>query len=163
MIWNQKSYLRSMSIKPKIDGDFNSANKHFCQNLEMLILIGGGLWHGQLKIGTFWHWRWASIVAQELGSSSKSFSTSDLNLLIVAITHDELLFSMCTISWLTYPHTHTDAGNDNTQRPKLAMVNRIHDEIIHTLTLGMDTLFHPALYWANDYLYILALILIHKQ
>ena len=54
---------------------------------------------------------------------SKAFYTSEPNLVILAWTGHELSCGQAS-DWhkheRTDTHTHTDAGNDNTRRPKLA-------------------------------------------
>ena len=42
---------RSISIKPKIGRDLNSAKMHFVPNLEIVTSIGGELWPGQAQNG----------------------------------------------------------------------------------------------------------------
>ena len=53
LVWvlNQKLNWRSISIKPKIGRDLNSAKMHFVPNLEIVTSIGGESWHGQAQNG----------------------------------------------------------------------------------------------------------------
>ena len=55
-----------------------------------------------------------------LGILTKVFYTYGLNLVILAWTDDELSCRQAGGLTHTHGHTQTDAGNDNTRRPKLA-------------------------------------------
>ena len=56
---------------------------------------------------------------QKIGSLTKVFCIFGPNLAILAWTGPELSRGQAS-DWHTDRHTHTDAGNDNTRRPKLA-------------------------------------------
>ena len=64
------------------------------------------------------------------GTLTKVFCIFGPNLAILARTGPELLRGQAS-DWHTYRqtdrHTHTDAGNDNTRRPKLALGKNGHD------------------------------------
>ena len=112
-----------MSIKPKILRDLKSAKVHFWSKFWNLILDRWWMmaWTSS-KYGDFslwskiWPWSSRSITPQ---------NNRDLNqgvLLYWSKFGDSSLNGWQVIArtskWL--PHTQTDAGNDNTRRPKLA-------------------------------------------
>ena len=81
------------------------------------------------KWGKFWLWRSRSITPKTMGILTKVFYTFGPNLAILAWTGPELSRGQASdwrTDWHTHTHTHrhthTDAGDDNTRRPKLAWV-----------------------------------------
>ena len=103
------------------------STKVFCTsdpNLVILTWMGDELWCGQaqngvnldfdLKFGLEGHGR---SLRKTIGTLTKLFCTFGPNLVILAGTGPELSRRQAS-DWHT--HRHTDAGNDNTRRPKLA-------------------------------------------
>ena len=68
-----------------------------------------------------WPWRSGSITPKTIGILTKVFYIYGTNLVILAWTGDELSRGQAS-DWCTHrrKHRQTDAGNDNTRRPKLA-------------------------------------------
>ena len=64
-------------------------------------------------------WRSRSIAPKTIGTLTKVFYTYGLNLVILAWTGPKLSRGQAS-DYCTQTHTQTDAGNDNTRRPKLA-------------------------------------------
>ena len=96
--------------------------KVFCTsgpNLVTLDWMGGELWCGQAQNGENFDFHveldlegQSRSVQKTIGALTKVFCIFGPNLVILAWTGPELS--------QTDRHTHTDAGNDNTRRPKLA-------------------------------------------
>ena len=108
---------------PKLVGIWTVLRCIFVPYLEIVTSIGGELWHGQVQNGVnfdfevkFDHEGQGQSPPKPIGILTKVFYTYGPNMVILAWTGDE--FSQGTSSW--FPHTQTDAGNDNTRRPKLA-------------------------------------------
>ena len=113
---------------PKLVGIWTVLRSIFVPNLEIVTSIGGDLWHGQAQ-------NWVNFdfgvqfdleshnqsCHKTIGILTKVFYISCPNLVILAETGDELSRGQVR-DWRTDGHTHrqTDAGNDNTRRPKLA-------------------------------------------
>ena len=75
-VWNYKLNYRSISIKPEIGRDLNSAKMHFVPNLEIVTLSGGELWHGQAQNGVNFYFE----VSFDLEGQGKSHPKNrDLN------------------------------------------------------------------------------------
>ena len=74
-----------------------------------------------MQINRIWNWvkfdLSSPITLATIGILTKVFYTSGPNLVILAWTGDKLWHGQAS-DWRT--HRRTDAGNDNTQRPKLA-------------------------------------------
>ena len=93
--------------------------------------MGGELWCGQAQNGVifdfqvkFGHEGQGRSVHKAIGTLTKVFCIFGPNLVIQAWTGPELSHEQAS-DWHTdrQTHTHTDAGNDNTWRPKLASGN----------------------------------------
>ena len=100
----------------------------FVPNLENITSIGGELWHGQVQNGVNFDFGvqfdlegYNQSSHKTIGILTKVFNISGPYLLIPAETDDELSRGQAH-DWHTDGHTHTqtDAGNNNTRRPKLA-------------------------------------------
>ena len=123
-VWNQKLNWRSISIKPKIGRDLNSAKMHFCSKfgncnfnwwwvMACTNLKWGKFW---LK-GSIWPWRSQSMITQ----NNKALNQGLLHLCskfgdpslkqLMSYRMDKLVID---------GHTDTHTGNDNTRRTKLA-------------------------------------------
>ena len=118
------------SIAPQTTGILT---KVFCTsgpNLVILAWMGGELWCGQAQNGVNLDFQvkfdlegQGRSVHKKIGILTKVFCIFGPSLVILAWTGPELLRGQ-TRDWQTDRqtdwHTHTDAGNDNTRRPKLA-------------------------------------------
>ena len=100
----------------------------FVPNLEIVTTIGGEFWHGQAQNGVNFDFGvpfdlegQGQSPPKTIGILTKVFYTYGPNLVILAWTGDELSRGQAR-DWCTHRRTHrqTDAGNDNTRRPKLA-------------------------------------------
>ena len=88
--------------------------------------MGGELWCGQVQNGVNLDFQvkfdlegHGRSVHKTIGTLTKVFCIFGPNLAILAWTGPELSRGQAS-DWHTDIHTHTDAGNDNTRRPKLA-------------------------------------------
>ena len=113
---------------PKLVGIWTVLRCIFVPNLEIVISIGGELWHGQAQNGVNFDFGVQFDLEghhqsshKAIGVLTKVFYISGPNLVILAETGDELSRGQAR-DWRTDGHTHrqTDAGNDNTWRQKLA-------------------------------------------
>ena len=120
----------------------------FSPNLEILISIGGDLWHGQAQNRVNFDFEvqfdredHRQSPLKTIGILTKVFYISDPNLVILAWTVDELSHGQAH-DWRTHrhththTHTHTHAGNDNTRRPKLASGK---NDLNHALSTFVDS------------------------
>ena len=109
---------------------------HFFPNLEIVTSIGGESWHGQAQNGVNFYFEvkfdlegQGQSPPKTIGILTKVFYTYGPNLVILVWTGDELSRGQAsayrthrrTDGWT---HRQTDAGNDNTRRPKLASGNK---------------------------------------
>ena len=103
-------------------------------NLVILAWMGGELWRGQAQNGVnldfqvkIWPWRSRSISPQ----NNRDLNQGPLHLW--SKFGDPSLNGSRVIArtrkWLTHrqTNTHTDAGNDNTRKPKLASGNKTYE------------------------------------
>ena len=88
--------------------------------------MGGELWCGQTQNGVNLDFQvkfdlegQGQWVYKTIGTLTKVFCIFGPNLVILAWTGPELSRGQAS-DWHTETHTHRDAGNDNTRRPKLA-------------------------------------------
>ena len=93
--------------------------------MEIVTSIGGELWQGQAQNGVNFDFGVQFDLEghdqsshKTIGILTKIFYISGPNLVILAETGDELSRGQAR-DWRTDTHTQTDAGNDNTRRPKL--------------------------------------------
>ena len=115
---------------PKLVGIWTMPRCIFVSNLETVTSIGGELWHGQAQNGINLDFQvkfdledQGRSVHKTIGTLTKVLSIFGPNLVILAWTRPELSCGHAS-DWhtdrQTDRHTHTDIGNDNTRRPKLA-------------------------------------------
>ena len=124
----KQTSVKSISIKPKTGRDLNSAKMYFCSkcgncnyNWWWVMAWTSSEWGKFWLWSSVWPWRSRLIVPQ---------NNRDLNqgLLHLWSKFDDPslkgLWVIARTSWgfdaHTRTHTRTDAGNDNTRRPKLA-------------------------------------------
>ena len=95
-------------------------------NLVILAWMDDELWCGQAQNGVNLDFDLifdlecqCRLLHKTIGTLTKLFCTFGLNLVILAWMGPELSRGQAS-DWHTDWHTHTDAGNDNTRRPKLA-------------------------------------------
>ena len=138
MMYIKSSIWSGFEIKNWIEDQFQSSLKLvviwtvlryiFVPNLEIVTSIGGELWCGQAQNGVNFDFGVQFDLEGHNQSSHKTigiltevFYISGPNLVILAETGDALSRGQA-LDWRTDGHTHrqTDAGNDNTRRPKLA-------------------------------------------
>ena len=138
MMYIKSSIWSGFEIKNWIEDQFQSSPKLvviwtvlryiFVPNLEIVTSIGGELWYGQAQNGVNFDFGVQFDLEghdqsshKTIGILTKVFYISGSNLVILAETGDELSRGQAR-DWRTDGHTHihTDAGNDNTRRPKLA-------------------------------------------
>ena len=138
MMYIKSSIWSGFEIKNWIEDQFQSSPKLvviwtvlryiFVPNLEIVTSIGGELWYGQAQNGVNFDFGVQFDLEghdqsshKTIGILTKVFYISGPNLVILAETGDELSRGQAR-DWRTDGHTHrqTDAGNDNTRRPKLA-------------------------------------------
>ena len=115
--------------------------KVFCTsglNLVVLAWTGDELSHGQAQNGVNFDFEvkfdlegQGQSPPKTIGSLTKVFYIYGPNLVILAETDDELSRGQAR-DWHTDGHTHTqtDAGNDNTRRPKLASGNYHYSDVM---------------------------------
>ena len=126
-VWNKKLNWRSISIKPKIGRDLNSAKMHFCSKF------------GNCNFNWWWVMAWTSSKRGKFGvwssiwpSMSRSIVPQNIRDLNQSLLHLWSKFSNPSLNgWWIIAQTNlvtdgrtdgrTDAGNDNTWRPKLAL------------------------------------------
>ena len=122
--WTEDQFQSS----PKLAGIWTVLRCIFVPNFEIVTSIGGELWHGLAQNGVNFDFGVQCDLEghdqsshKTIGILTKVFYISGPNLVILAETGDELSRGQ-TRDWRTDGHTHrqTDAGNDNTRRPKLA-------------------------------------------
>ena len=129
-VWNYKLNWRSISINPKVGRDLNSAKMQFCSkfgncnsNWWWVMAWTSSKWAKFLLWSSIWPWRSWSIVPQ---------NNRDLN---QGLLHLWSKFGDPSLNgWWVIARTNlvtdgltdgrTDAGNDNTRRPKLASGNK---------------------------------------
>ena len=148
MMYIKSSIWSEFEIKNWIEDQFQSSPKLvgiwivltciFVPNLEIVTSIGGELWTSS-KWGKFW--LWSSILPWR----SRSIVPQNYRDLNQGILHLWSKFGdpswngwwviARTSSWLTHGRTHrqTDAGNDNTRRPKLASGTKKAANVAHNL------------------------------
>ena len=140
MMYIKSSIWSGFEIKNWIEDQFRSSPKLvgiwivlrciFVPNLEIVTSIGGELWHGQAQNGVNFEFEvkfdlegQGQSPPKTIGILTKVFYIYGPNLVILALTGPELSHGQAS-DWHTDRqadrHTHTDAGNDNTRRPKLA-------------------------------------------
>ena len=138
MMYIKSSIWSGFEIQDWIEDQFQSSPKLvgictvlrciFVPNLEIVTAIGGELWHGQAQNGVNFDFGVQfdleghdQLSHKTIGILTKVFYISGPHLVILAETGDELSRGQAR-DWRTDGHTHrqTDAGNDNTRRPKLA-------------------------------------------
>ena len=138
MMYIKSSIWSGFEIENWIEDQFQSSPKLvviwtvlryiFVPNLEIVTSIGGELWYGQAQNGVNFDFGVQFDLEghdqsshKTIGILTKVFYISGPNLVILAETGDELSRGQAR-DWRTDGHTHrqTDAGNDNTRRPKLA-------------------------------------------
>ena len=141
MMYIKSSIWSGFEIQDWIEDQFQSSPKLvgictvlrciFVPNLEIVTAIGGELWHGQAQNGVNFDFGVQFDLEghdqsshKTIGILTKVFYISGPHLVILAETGDELSRGQAR-DWRTDGHTHrqTDAGNDNTRRPKLASGN----------------------------------------
>ena len=128
--WKKKSFrIRNEGevqgqSSPELTGILTVLKCICCSNLEILTRIGGELWFGQAQNGVNFEFGvkfdlegQGQLPPKTIGNLTKVFCFSGPNLVILAWTGHELPSGQAN-DW--YTHTHTDTGNDNTRRPKLA-------------------------------------------
>ena len=124
---------------PKLVGIWTVLICIFVPNLEIVTSIGGELWHGQAQNGANFDFGVQFDLEghdlsshKAIGILTKVFYISGPHLVILAETGDELSRGQAR-DWRTDGHTHrqTDAGSDNTRRPKPASGK---NHIYHTTT-----------------------------
>ena len=104
----------------------------FVPNLKIVTSIGGELWHAQVQNGVNFDFEvqfdlegQGQSPPKTIGILTKVFYTYYPNLVILASMGDELSCGQAS-AYRTHrrtdgrTHRQTDAGNDNTRRPKLA-------------------------------------------
>ena len=125
--WTEDQFQSS----PKLVGIWTVLRCIFVPNFEIVTSIGGELWHGLAQNGVNFDFGVQCDLEghdqsshKTIGILTKVFYISGPNLVILAETGDELSRGQAR-DWRTDGHTHrqTDAGNDNTRRPKLASGN----------------------------------------
>ena len=151
-----KSSIRSgFEIKNWIEDQFQSSPKLvgiwtmlrciFVPNLEVVTSNGGEPWHGQAQNGVNFDFE-VKFDLEGQGQSplktiwilTKVFYTYGPNLVILAWMGNELLRRQAS-AYCTHrrtdgrTHRQTDAGNDNTRRPKLASGKNESSLIKHNL------------------------------
>ena len=138
MMYIKTSNYSGFEIKNWIEDQFQSSPKLvgiwkvlrciFVSNLEIVTSIGGELWHGQAQnrinfdFGVQFDLEGHNQSSHKtIGIFTKVFYISGSNLVILAVMGDELSRGQAR-DWCRDRHTHrqTEAGNDNTWRPKLA-------------------------------------------
>ena len=109
-------------------------------NLVVLAWIDGELWHGQAQNGVNLAFQvkfdlegQGQSPPKTIGTLTKLFCTFWPNLVVLAWTRGDLWRGQAQ-GWRTHTdrHTHrqTDAGNDNTRRPKLASGKNLSGNIL---------------------------------
>ena len=136
MMHIKSSIWSGFEIKNWIEDQFQSSPKlvriwtvlrcTFVPNLEIVTSIGGELWYGQTQNGVNFDFevkfdRQGQLTPKTIGILTKVFYTYGPNLVILAWTGNEL--SRRQTWWRT--DWRTDAGNDNTRRPKLALGKKL--------------------------------------
>ena len=124
---------------PKLVGIWTVLRYIFVPNLQIVTSIGGGLWHAQAQNGVNFDFGvqfdlegQGQSPPKTIGILTKVFYTYCSNLVILAWTGVELSRGQAsTYRTQTDGRTHrqTDAGNDNTRRPKLASGQK-HKDLI---------------------------------
>ena len=120
-IWSgfeiKKLNWRSISIKPKIGWDLNSAKMHFCSIfVEIVTSIGGELWQEQAQnevkpdFGVQFDLEGHNQSSRKtIGILTKVFYISCPNLVILAWTGDELSCGQAGVDAHTWTHRQTQA------------------------------------------------------
>ena len=133
----------SNSINPQNNRDLNQV---FCTsgpNLVVLARTGDELSHGQAQNGVNFDFEvkfdvegQGQSLLKTIGILTKVFYISGPNLVILAERGDELSRAQAC-DWRTDVHTHrqTDAGNDNTRRPKLALGKNIFLDVVSHIVI----------------------------
>ena len=124
---NNQDFENKLNLTCQAESTPRILTKVFCTsgpNLVVLAWTGDELLHGQAQNGANFHFEVkGQSPSKTLGMLTKVFYIYGLNLVILAATGDELSRGQAR-DWHTDGHTHThtqtDAGNDNTRRPKLA-------------------------------------------
>ena len=127
-IWSRfeiKNWIEDQfQSSPKLVGIWTVLRCIFVSNLEIVTSIGGELWHAQAQNGVNFDFGvqfdlegQGQSPHKTIGILTKVFYTYCPNLVILAWTGDELSRGQAS-AYRT--HRQTDAGNDNTRRPKLA-------------------------------------------
>ena len=116
----------SSSINPQNNRDLNQGILHLWSKFLGPSLNGWWViawtcskWSKFWLWSWIWPWRLRSITPKTIGILTKVFYIYGPNLVILAETGHELSRGQAR-DWRTDGHTHTDAGNDNIRRPKLA-------------------------------------------
>ena len=112
---------------PKFSGILKSLRCIIGPNLEILSWIGAEWWHGQAQNMAFFYFEvkfdlevQGQLPRKTIGILTKVFCSSGQNLVILAWTGDKLSRGQAS-DYRTMTYTQTDAGNDNTRRPKQAL------------------------------------------
>ena len=122
-----KNYIEGQcQSSPKFSGILRVLRCIFGPNLEILSWIGVEWWHGQAQNKAIFYFQvkfdlevQGSLTPKTIGILTKVFCCSGQNLVILAWTGDKLSRRQAS-DYRTHRRTQTDAGNDNTRRPKLA-------------------------------------------
>ena len=124
---NNQDFENKLNLTCQAESTPRILTKVFCTsgpNLVVLAWTGDELSHGQAQNGANFHFEvkfdlegQGQSPSKTLGMLTKIFYIYGLNLVIRAATGDELSRGQAR-DWHT--DTQTDAGNDNTRRPKLA-------------------------------------------
>ena len=124
---------------PKFSGILRVLSCIIGPNLEILSWIGGEWWHGQGQNMAIFYFEvkfdlegQGQSPPKTIGILTKVFYTYGANLVILAWTGVELSRGQAS-DYRTHGRTdtQTDAGNDNTRRPKLASGNKNSNIFIH--------------------------------
>ena len=116
----------------KTTGILTKVFRTSCPNLVILAWMGGELWRGQAQNGVNLDFQvkfdlkgQGRSVHKTIGILTKVLCIVGPNLVILAWTGPELSRGQGS-DWHTDRHTHTDVGNDNTRKPKLASGNKTY-------------------------------------
>ena len=130
----------------------------FVPNVEIITSIGGELWHAQAQNGVNFDFGVQfdleghdQLSHKTIGILSKVFYTFCPNLVILAWTGDELSRGQASAyrtnrrtdgltDWRT--HRPTDAGNDNTRRPKLASGKKLDTRTVTHIPSKIELFSH---------------------
>ena len=130
----------------------------FCPNLVVLAWIDGELWHGQAQnvVNLAFQVKFdlegqGQSPPKTIGTLTKLFCTFWPNLVVLAWTRGDLWRGQAR-GWRT--HTQTDAGNNNTRRPKLASGKNGNYKYNCQCSAETNSRINPVYSYANGYLII---------